>query len=205
MIDDHEIVICGLQHIINTSLPRIKQTDTATSGTEALEKIRRKAYDLYILDIEMPDISGFEVLEHIRNEYPKAKIIVNTMHDEVWYYKKIESYNVDAVVYKSVDTGQIVTAINTVLDGGKYFSKPPKSTPPKRRKTSQYGKELSKRELEVLRCIAQGKNTAEIAAELCISVNTVETHHRHLNEKLEATNMATLIMHAVTRGLLPIG
>ncbi len=205
MIDDHEIVVCGLKHIIGTSMPEVSLLDTATTGKEAKEKISNNTYDIYMLDLELPDMTGFDLIECIRNNYPKARIIVNTMHDELWYYKRLETYNVNGIVYKSVDAQQIISAIHTVLRGDKYTCTPPEKAPAtRRRRTRQFGDDLSKRELEVLRCISQGKSTAEIATELCISVNTVETHHRHLNEKLNATNMASLIMHAVAKGLLPI-
>lgn len=205
MIDDHEIVVCGLKHIIGTSMPEVGLLDTATTGKEAKEKIRNNVYDIYMLDLELPDMTGFDLIECIRNNYPKARIIVNTMHDELWYNKQLDSLDIDGVVYKSVDSQQIVAAITSVLCGEKYRCTPgPSLCTTSRRRTQQLGKELSRRELEVLRCISQGKSTAEIAAELYISVNTVETHHRHLNEKLDASNMASLIMHAVAKGLLPI-
>lgn len=205
IIDDHEIVVCGLKHIINSSLPEIRHIDTATSGRGALEMIAAAPYDIYLIDLELPDISGIDLIASIRNNYPHARIIVNTMHDELWYNKQLDSLDIDGVVYKSVDSQQIVAAITSVLCGEKYRCTPgPSLCTTSRRRTQQLGKELSRRELEVLRCISQGKSTAEIAAELYISVNTVETHHRHLNEKLDASNMASLIMHAVAKGLLPI-
>ncbi len=203
MVEDHEIVICGLKHIINSALPEIHHIDTAKTGLKALEMMQH-SYDIYMIDLELPDISGIDLIKSIRQNAPEVKIIVHTMHNELWYTKQLDQLGVNGIVYKSVDSKQIIEAITSVLDGKNYRSTTTPATPAQERRAKKVRKVLSKRELEVLKCISQGKSTAEIARELCITVNTVETHHRHLNEKLNATNMASLIMHAVAKGLLPI-
>lgn len=206
MVDDHEIVVCGMKHIINSTLPEIRHIDTATSGLKALEMMQQP-YDIYMIDLEMPDISGIDLIQAIRQTDPTAKIIVNTMHDELWYTRQLDELGVNGIIYKSVDSRQIIAAITSVLEGKDFHSTTsvlPRKAPKRCRAKKIISKELSKRELEVLKCISQGKSTAEIAKELYITVNTVETHHRHINEKLNATNMASLIMRAVSKGLLPI-
>lgn len=206
LVDDHEIVVCGMKHIINSTLPEIRHIDTTTSGLKALEMMQQP-YDIYMIDLEMPDISGIDLIQAIRRTDPTAKIIVNTMHDELWYTRQLDELGVNGIIYKSVDSRQIIAAITSVLEGKDFHSTTsvlPRKTPKKCRAKKIISKELSKRELEVLKCISQGKSTAEIAKELYITVNTVETHHRHINEKLNATNMASLIMRAVSKGLLPI-
>ena len=178
--------------------------EEAHSGSDALMTLSKQPYDLYIVDLELPDMTGFELMERIRKESPRAKIIAHTMHDELWYYRKLEASGVDGIVYKSASSDQIVQATKIVMDGGRYLCDKAQEQRKNRHRTLRKDQELSERELHVLHCIAAGKNTSEIADELCISVNTVETHRRHLNEKLDATNVATLIMHAVAKGLLPI-
>ena len=205
IVDDHDVVAFGLEHIVEKSFPSFFEIDTAKTGRQALQRILEKKYSLYVLDLELPDTTGFELIDRIRKLYPDAKIIIHTMHDELWYHRKIETYHVNGSVLKTADSDQIVHAIRAVLDGGTYFCS--EVLEMEKRKPSvvlRRGQDLSERELSVLKCISQGKNTAEIAEELCISVNTVETHRRHLNEKLDAKNSASLIMNAVKCGLLSV-
>ena len=203
IVDDHEVIAYGLEHIIEMAFPAFFQIDKANTGREALMNIEEKKYDIYILDLELPDATGFELIEKIRERYADARIIIHTMHDELWYHRKLVSYNVNAIVLKSADSSQIVQAIHAVSEGKTHFAYEIENL--RKHKTDsvfRLGQDLSERELSVLKYIAQGWNTSEIAKELCISVNTVETHRRHLNEKLEARNTASLIMNAVKCGLL---
>lgn len=205
IVDDHRVVSCGLQHLISQSLANVEKIDVATSGEEALGWIAACPYDLYILDVELPDMSGIDLVDRIRELNPEARFIIHTMHDELWYYRRMEASEVDGIVFKSSDTHEIIAAIGAVLQGKHFLCQRAKqmhAASEKRR--SRSGQDLSERELLVLQYIARGLNTAEIAEELCISINTVETHRRHLNDKLDATNVATLIMNAVSKGLLPI-
>lgn len=201
LIDDHELIVMGIKHIIQKEIPEITEIDSAPSLKGTLQCIQSTNYDLYIVDLELIDSDGFNIIDNIRNVYPDARIIVNTMHDELWYYRKLEQYEVDSIVYKSLDSTELVKAIRTVLSGGTFYCKIAQELA-KKKKKSLLGQPLSEREKKVLKCIAEGKNTNEIAEELFISVNTVETHRRHLNEKLDAKNVASLIMKAVSKGLL---
>ncbi len=205
LVDDHAMVACGLKQVIGHALPEIAVIDSSSTGVEALSKIREHPYDIYILDLELPDFSGFDLIDRIRISDPSARIVIHTMHDELWYYKRLAVYNPSGIVFKSSDTNQIIECVRKVLSDEKYLcSKALEFQEKEEKRKSKVGMDLTERELRVLKCIAEGKNTAEIAQSLYISINTVETHRRHLNEKLDATNVATLLMHAVAKGLLPI-
>ena len=205
IVDDHDIVVLGLKHVVQTNFPDSFVIDAARSGREALRKIAETKYDLYIIDLELPDMTGFEVIEGIRQRYGSAKIIVHTQHDELWYLRKLNACHVDGVCLKSSDSQHIVNAIRGVMNGNTYRVTDNIHETNKSMKCGMpHGKDLSEREMAVLNCIAQGKSTNEMAEELCISVNTVETHRRHLNEKLSAKNTASLIMQAVKCGLLTV-
>lgn len=203
IIEDHDIVILGLKHIIQTSFPDTFETDSAKTGREALRKIVEFKYDLYIIDLELPDMTGFEIIENIRKRYADSKIIIHTQHDELWYQKKLISYQVNGICLKSADSAEIIHAIHQIMQGKNFFFSETDTEPKINSDVIKTpGKNLSEREMSVLKCISKGLNTIEIAQELCISVNTVETHRKHLNEKLEAKNTASLIMNAVKFGLL---
>lgn len=205
LVDDHDLVLQGLKRIVESSLPEIKTVCTASSGQEALLLIASQRFNLFLLDIELPDMSGLDVISHIREKDPQARIIVNTVHEEVWFIKDLIEHDVNGILFKSIDSSKIVEAIRRVLDGKTYYCPYAEHVRTQIRRSEEGRKEeLTLRELDVLKLISEGKNTQEIALELCVSTNTVDTHRRHLMEKLDARNVADLMMTAISRGIIPI-
>lgn len=205
LVDDHDLVLQGLKRIVECSLPEIKNVCTASSGQEALLLIASQRFNLFVLDMELPDISGMDIIVRIREKDPQARIIVNTMHEEIWFIKNLIQCSVDGILFKSIDSTKIAEAIRRVLDGETYYC-PYAEHVRAQMKRSDVGRreELTLRELDVLKRISEGKNTQEIAQELCVSTNTVDTHRRHLMDKLDARNVADLIMTAISKGIIPI-
>lgn len=205
LVDDHDLVLQGLKRIVECSLPEIKNVCTASSGQEALLLIASQRFNLFVLDMELPDISGMDIIVRIREKDPQARIIVNTMHEEIWFIKNFIQCSVDGILFKSIDSTKIAEAIRRVLDGETYYC-PYAEHVRAQMKRSDEGRreELTLRELDVLKRISEGKNTQEIAQELCVSTNTVDTHRRHLMYKLDARNVADLIMTAISKGIIPI-
>lgn len=205
LVDDHDLVLQGLKRIVECSLPEIKNVCTASSGQEALLLIASQRFNLFVLDMELRDISGMDIIVRIREKDPQARIIVNTMHEEIWFIKNLIQCSVDGILFKSIDSTKIAEAIRRVLDGETYYC-PYAEHVRAQMKRSDEGRreELTLRELDVLKRISEGKNTQEIAQELCVSTNTVDTHRRHLMDKLDARNVADLIMTAISKGIIPI-
>lgn len=205
LVDDHDLVLQGLKRIVECSLPEIKNVCTASSGQEALLLIASQRFNLFVLEMELPDISGMDIIVRIREKDPQARIIVNTMHEEIWFIKNLIQCSVDGILFKSIDSTKIAEAIRRVLDGETYYC-PYAEHVRAQMKRSDEGRreELTLRELDVLKRISEGKNTQEIAQELCVSTNTVDTHRRHLMDKLDARNVADLIMTAISKGIIPI-
>lgn len=205
LVDDHDLVLQGLKRIVECSLPEIKNVCTASSGQEALLLIASQRFNLFVLDMELPDISGMDIIVRIREKDPQARIIVNTMHEDIWFIKNLIQCSVDGILFKSIDSTKIAEAIRRVLDGETYYC-PYAEHVRAQMKRSDEGRreELTLRELDVLKRISEGKNTQEIAQELCVSTNTVDTHRRHLMDKLDARNVADLIMTAISKGIIPI-
>ena len=205
LVDDHDLVLQGLKRIVECSLPEIKNVCTASSGQEALLLIASQRFNLFVLDMELPDISGMDIIVRIREKDPQARIIVNTMHEEIWFIKNLIQCSVDGILFKSIDSTKIAEAIRRVLDGETYYC-PYAEHVRAQMKRSDEGRreELTLRELDVLKRISEGKNTQEIAQELWVSTNTVDTHRRHLMYKLDARNVADLIMTAISKGIIPI-
>lgn len=205
LVDDHDLVLQGLKRIIECSLPEIKNVCTASSGQEALLLIKSQRFNLFVLDMELPDISGLDIISHIREKDPQARIIVNTMHEEVWFIKELIQSEVEGILFKSIDSTKIAEAIRRVLDGGTYYCTYAEHVRLQMKRSDDGRREeLTLRELDVLKCISEGKSTQEIAQELCVSTNTVDTHRRHMMEKLDAKNVADLIMTAIAKGIIPI-
>ena len=186
LVDDHDLVLQGLKRIVECSLPEIKNVCTASSGQEALHLIASQRFNLFVLDMELPDISGMDIIVRIREKDP------------------IQSA-VDGILFKSIDSTKIAEAIRRVLDGGTYYCPYAEHVRAQMRRSDEGRREeLTLRELDVLKRISEGKNTQEIAQELCVSTNTVDTHRRHLMDKLDARNVADLIMTAISKGIIPI-
>lgn len=205
LVDDHDLVLQGLKRIVECSLPEIKNVCTASSGQEALHLIASQRFNLFVLDMELPDISGMDIIVRIREKDPWARIIVNTMHEEIWFIKDLIQSAVDGILFKSIDSTKIAEAIRRVLDGRSYYCPYAEHVRAQMRRSDEGRREeLTLRELDVLKRISEGKNTQEIAQELCVSTNTVDTHRRHLMDKLDARNVADLIMTAISKGIIPI-
>lgn len=199
IVDDHDVVVRGLAMIVKDALTDYDIViDTATRGCVALEMMGRNPYDLCILDIEMPDINGLGMLKIIRSEHPEVKIIVNTIHEELWYVRDYIKAKVEGILFKSVNADEIKAAVRGVIDNGMYYCRKARAIV---RIIEGYNPPTPK-EMEVLKLLAAGKSTEDIARFLGISVNTVDSHRRHLLSKLEARNVAELIMNAVSEGLL---
>lgn len=168
-----------------------------------------RALDHYrkALDIELPDLSGFDLIGHLRSRDPQARIIVNTMHEEIWNIHRLMDCGVNAIILKSANAEELRWAVEAVLGGETYFCRRFRRIS---ERTGRTGTELAdcsaltQRELDVLRAIAKGYNTGEIAGLLFLSENTIETHRKKLMLKLGARNMAELVVKAISLGIVTV-
>ena len=205
LVDDHDLVLQGLKRILEYAVPEIKMICKVSSGKEALSLIDIQPFELFLLDVELPDMSGIDLIASIRKKQPKARIMVNTMHEEIWFVRSLLQCNLDAILFKSIDSRQVVDAVHAVLQGKKYFCPYVERVRLQLKSQEKNRKnELTLRELDVLKLLSEGKSAQEIAQELCVSANTVDTHRRHLMEKLDARNGVDLVVIAISRGIIPI-
>ena len=227
LIDDHDLVLKGLLSVLRSAFPKTGFI-TARSGEEALDAVRGTHVDLAVLDLELPDIPGFRLIELLRGEAPGIHIVVNTVHEEIWTLRQLEQSGVDGTVFKSVDSSELIQTVRRVLEASAACltqkspapfpaqrhpgQLQPSQTAPGQRQPSQTTSgsktgtgcsPLSPKELEVLRLVADGKDSREIASILYITENTVESHRSHIMRKLGATNAADMVMKAITLGLIP--
>lgn len=206
VVDDHSLVLEGICRVVNR-MPEAVVADAVTSGIKAAELIAKRDYDIYILDVSIPDLSGFELIARIRELNEQALIIVNTMHEEVWIANRLAQSGVNAVILKASASSELAAAIRSVLQGKSYTCSRFASIC---RMLARHSAELlphdlpTRRELEVLQGIAKGLSTREIAAQLSISENTVETFRKRLISKFDARNAVDMVLKAVSRGWLKL-
>jgi two-component system invasion response regulator UvrY len=201
--DDHEVVRRGLKQILIDEFPRVKIHE-ATTSREALDQCAKNAFDLVLLDINMPGRSGLEVLEELRRQCPQTPVLVLSVSPEEDYAVRCLKLGAAGYVSKRSASDELITAIKKALSGGKYVTT---SIAEKLAATMAGGaarnphESLSNRELQVLRMIAAGKTIKEIAAELSLSEKTVATYRSRVSEKMGLATNVDLTRYAIQHHL----
>lgn len=206
VVDDHNLILEGICKVVN-KMPEVVVVDAVTSGLQAAELIERRDYDIYILDVSIPDMSGFELIAKIREMNDQAKIIVNTMHEEIWMANRLVQCGVNAVILKSSASAELTAAIRSVLRGEAYACPRFAAISQKLNSASaglQPKDAPTRRERDVLEAVAKGMNTHEIADLLKISENTVETFRKRLISKFGAKNAIDMVVKAVAQGWITL-
>lgn len=198
--DDHDIVLRGMADIVRETLGPGTAIDTASRGCDVLKMAAHAQYDLCLLDISLPDIDGLGLLRLLRDSHRQMKIIVNTIHNELWYVREYVAAEVEGILFKSTDAREIADAVRAVVCGRTYRCREAKRMV---RIIEGYNAPTSK-EMETLRLIASGKSTTAIAEIMGVTANTIETHRRRLLEKLNAKNVAELMVNAIAQGLIAV-
>ena len=206
--DDHALVRAGIRALAE-QIEGVEVIAETGNGREAIELITKHRPRIVLLDLTMPELNGFDVLERTQHDFPEVSVIVLTVHEGEEY--AIRALKLGAMGYlpKSAASTELELAIKTVLSNEKYVS------PELSRRTflehakdaaqrRGTGTELTPRQLEVLRLIADGKTTKDIARFLKISVKTVESHRAQLMDRLDIHDVAGLVRHAIKRGLVTI-
>jgi len=202
--DDHAIVREGLKQIV-ADTPDIEVAGEAKDSHEALDKISKNNYDVVLLDISMPGISGLDVLKQLRSQKPQLHVLMLSIYPEEQYAVRTLKAGASGYLTKESAPDELVAAIRKVSRGGNYVSHSlaEKLAANLRRDGSKQPHEaLSDREFQVMRMIASGKKGKEIAEELLLSVKTVSTYRRRILEKLGIENTSSLIRYAIQNRLL---
>ena len=202
--DDHEIVRAGLKQIILND-PELLVEGEAADGQELLEKLRKKAYDVVLLDMKMPGRSGLEILKQLKIEHPSLPVLVLSMHSEEQYAVRTIKAGASGYITKETAPDKLIEAIRKVCTGGKYISpslaeKLADSLSDARSKPAH--EYLTDREFQVMCMIASGKTITEIARELFLSVKTISTYRQRILEKMNLKNNAELTHYVISSNLL---
>jgi len=199
--DDHKIVLEGLLSLIEPH-KEISVIGKASQGLEVLSILKEKEVDVVVLDIEMPVMDGIETTKIIRKEYPDIKILILTMYNTIGFIRKIAETGAHGYILKNKGKEELIAAIYKVYEGGEYFGEDVTKTLIASMKTQNMAGEirLTKREIEVLKLIVDGKKTKEISEILIIAETTVNTHRQNLLSKVGVSNTAGLVRFAIEKG-----
>ena len=207
IVDDHQVLIDGIKALFEKN-EEIDICAEALSGQAAIDAISQQEIDIVMLDINLPDKSGIEVCQLMKQQQPDIKIIALTMHNEAGYITKMTKAGVDGYVLKNAGKTEMINAIQTVMSGERYFSKEVTEAllaglhKPRKPKSSDFIQKLTRREKEVLKLIIEENTTEDIAKQLFIGKTTVISHRKSLLRKLNAKNTAGLVKAAYEFGLL---
>ncbi len=204
--DDHQMFIDGIKALLKNEKD-IKVTGEALNGHEVLALLKKEPADIVLLDVNMPGMDGIETTKPIREKYADVKILMLTMHNKHEFIFGLANAGASGYILKNTGRKELLEAIHTVHAGKTYFSKEVTETilqniTKKPTEQKLEAAQLTEREKDVLKLIAQEFTTQEIADQLFISTNTVETHRKNLLSKLNAKNIAGLVKFAIQTGLI---
>jgi two-component system invasion response regulator UvrY len=202
--DDHAIVRTGVRHVLS-STSGVSVAGEASTAQELFTLVRKKEFDVVLLDITLPDKSGLEVIKELKRQHPDMAVLVFTMHPEDLFGMRALRAGATGYLTKENAPTELVKAIRKVAAGRRYMSsvlaeqlalpgEPHEERPPHL--------SLSDREYQVIRLLASGKAVTEIAQELSLSVKTVSTYRTRILEKMGMRNNAELIQYAIRNRLV---
>lgn len=209
IVDDHEMFRSGLRMAIS-KLKFATVVNEASNGKEFLEKIENTAVDVVLMDIKMPEVNGIEATIHALKKFPKLKIVALSMFGDEEFLQNMIDAGACGFMLKNIQKNELELAIRLIADGKNYFSEELLTffTNKFIRKTDLSDnpnlEKISKREIEVLKMIAEGLNNSEIADRLFISQRTVDGHKSNLIAKTGSKNIVHLLVYAIKNKLIEI-
>ena len=201
LADDHAMLREGIRKIIER-IEGALITGEVNDGLELLELLKKSSPNLVILDISMPNLRGLEAIREIKKTYPQVKILVLTMHKKKEFLRQALRDGADGFLLKEDAGSELIRAVQTVRNGGKYLSPLLSNVLTSLAVEEEKTEVLTMREREVLKLLAEGKRTKEIAAALYISPHTVRRHRSNIMEKLNIQNLADLVKYAISQSYI---
>jgi DNA-binding NarL/FixJ family response regulator len=202
LADDHAVMRDGVQMVLEAQ-PDLHVIGTADNGAEAVDLVDTLRPDIAVLDIAMPNTNGLAAAREIRERAPATKIIFLSMHEGEEYLKEALRAGAAGYVLKRAAATDLVAAIRAVQRGDAYLDPALTRTfDDLRDRDAGRLADLTERELEVLKLVAEGLTNRQIAARLVISVKTVQSHRTNIMEKLDLHDRTDLVKYAIRRGLI---
>ena len=208
LVDDHTILRAGLRMMLNAQ-PDIEVAGEASDGRQGVSETQRLQPHVVLMDITMPEMNGIEATRQIRKLAPEARVLVLTMHENEEYLFQVLRAGASGYILKEAADTELISAIRIVQSGRFYLSPSAQSIMVgdylQRVRTGEEKdsySDLTEREREILKLIAEGLTNNQIADRLVISPKTVDTHRTHIMDKLNLHNRAELVKYAMRRGLI---
>jgi two-component system, NarL family, response regulator NreC len=209
IVDDHAILRAGLRMLVNAQ-PDMEIVSEAPDGEKAIQEVRETNPDVTLLDLTMPRVGGMKALQEISRNCRETRVLVLTMHDDPAYLRSALAAGASGYLLKRAVDAELISAIRAVHRGGIFvdprlasilvqdvLAKKGTKTGP-----TQPANILSDRELQVLKLVARGYSSAQIAKQIFVGVKTVETYRSRFAEKLGLRTRSDVIRFAVQMGLL---
>jgi DNA-binding NarL/FixJ family response regulator len=210
LVEDHDIVRQGIKALLETD-PEIEVVGEACNGEEAMLKVKMHNADVILMDMSMPVMNGLECTRRIKQEFAGKKVLILSMHDHESYLIDLLDAGADGYILKNTSREELLFAIKKIANNGIYMgpeftlnmlAKYKASTGYINSGSEKKDLNITNREMDVLKLVAEGKTNIEIARELFTSVRTIETRRKNLLEKTGTTNTATLIRYSIQNGLI---
>ncbi len=211
--DDHSIVRDGLRSIFKNE-PEFTIVGEASNGKEAVDLIAERKPDVAVLDISMPYMTGVEAARIVKKSYPTVGVLILTIHEDEEYIQEIVLTGADGYVLKDAGKKEIFDAVRTIANGGTFFSSQVSKVlldgMVKRTRGSDPfphvgEKKLTNRETEILRLVAEGLTSKQIADKLFLSVTTVNRHRTNIMKKTNIHDAVGLVKYAIRKKIIEIG
>jgi len=202
IVDDHPLVRKGLTQLIDGE-PDLTVSGEAASIDETLKKLSNSTPDLAIIDLSLPDGNGLGLVKRLLARYPKLPILISSMYDEMMFAKRALKLGAKGYINKSATGDEMIEAIRLVLKGEEYISHSLAeqlsyiNTDSSQQRDLSPVEKLSDRELEVFESIGKGMGTGAIAADLSLSVKTIESHRANIKTKLGLHSAGELMRRAI--------
>lgn len=210
LADDHTVVRQGLRALLEAE-PDIAIVGEAETGRQALRLAVKLSPDLVLIDIAMPQLNGLEATRQILKEAPNIRVLVLSSYSDDEYVRQVTEAGAAGYLLKQTAAEDLIRAIREARNGNAYFSPAiskrllqqcreafMRGAPAE----SAHSTRLTSRETEVLQMVAEGKVNKQIAAELCLSVKTVEKHRQQVMNKLNIHDVAGLTRYAISKGII---
>ena len=208
IVDDHALLREGLQSLLSAQ-PGMKVVGTAEDAEEGVEKISRLQPDVVLTDLAMPETGNVDAIRRIRDAHPDIRIVALTFHKEDGYIHAALQAGADGYVLKDDSRDELVLAIRSVLAGKNYLSPAICDTViegylsgVQKKQLEPSWHALTRRERQVIKMIAEGLKTREIAEELSLSPKTVEKHRTNMMNKLDLHSVSAVTLYAIQSGLI---
>jgi DNA-binding NarL/FixJ family response regulator len=200
LADDHDLVRSGIKALLSM-VEGVEVIAEARDGAELVELVDSLMPDVIMTDISMPGMDGITAISQIHAKHPKARLLVLSMYDTVDFVKRAVAHGACGYLMKDAPPFELEQAMRSVMATGSYFS-PAIAQRLLQPSEPTVDDELTHRQVEILRLIAQGRASKEIAFELGLSPKTVDVHRARIMERLRLNDIASLTLYAVRKGLI---